>query len=775
MLVQTSLVHTAQVRARKIAWDGREVVQHGLLSDYIALDLDAEWRECDRIQAVLAGAGEPVRILVEGGGFNIPSSLMERTGAIRMCLIGYVGETARIVTAKEAKPLTVVESGEMGGTDPAPEQPDLWAQLMDAVRKATDGAKTAAQSATRAEADLRAAAERGDFDGEDGKTPVRGVDYWTAEDREPIEDATLAATTAAGRADAAAQAATEGEASRVAAEAERADAEAARAEAEQAREGAETGRVEAEKVRVIADAERGERVDTAVQKADAATAEATEAAGKADTAATDASIAASAARQACSSMPGVTYIDFPLTRAGYISAAGSFTDTENASCSELVPVGGYDYVEANVNLSAAGCAIAFFGDGGAFTDAGSVLGESGGRHVYRAKVPASATHAVVSNWHNGDAGIGEYGRALVSIPGSTANSVDLAAALPSMRSSLEAVNGAVSIDVPLNSVKGYLHSGGYVTDSESARMTDAVYVRGFKRLTVTTKIGGAGYAIALLDSAGRIIPNLSVTGGNTWAKTDIDLADERYGSVCYAVASAFESSHDFSKFSFRCIGGEQRPVEPKRHYGTFSVIGDSYSTFKGYLAPSDAGSWYPDQYGDGLNDVRSVEQTWWHKFAERYGSRLLENVSWSGSTVAYDGYGAGASDAKATSFVERAKHLSDPELIVIFGGTNDEWAASDNHTPDFLGEYKYADWTEQDLEKFRPALAKLLDGIKREHVGAKVVFLVNDALSKSVESIHAVCAHYGVDAVDLTGIAKAHSHPTESGMDAICDQLIAAL
>lgn len=44
MLVQTSLVHTAQVRARKIAWDGREVIQHGLLSDYIALDLDAEWR-----------------------------------------------------------------------------------------------------------------------------------------------------------------------------------------------------------------------------------------------------------------------------------------------------------------------------------------------------------------------------------------------------------------------------------------------------------------------------------------------------------------------------------------------------------------------------------------------------------------------------------------------------------------------------------------------------------------------------------------------------------
>ena len=67
MLVQTSLVHTAQVRSRKIAWDGREVVQHGLLSDYIALDLDAEWRECDRIQAVLAGAVAPSMASVISG------------------------------------------------------------------------------------------------------------------------------------------------------------------------------------------------------------------------------------------------------------------------------------------------------------------------------------------------------------------------------------------------------------------------------------------------------------------------------------------------------------------------------------------------------------------------------------------------------------------------------------------------------------------------------------------------------------------------------------
>lgn len=319
-------IHTAQVRGRRIAWNRREVVQHGLNADAVVLDLDEEWRECDRIQAVLAGAGGPIRILAEGGRFNLPSALMEAPGAIRMCLMGHVGEAVRIVTAKEAAPLTVVESGETAGADPAPEQPDLWATLMEEVRKATEGAKTAAQSATRAEADLRAAAERGDFDGEDGKTPVRGVDYWTEADRKPIEDATLDATTAAGKADAAAATAAEGEA-------ERKEAENARKASEQARKIAETGRVETEATRAANESKRTEtfnsnlgswttKVDSACKKAtdtaskaaqDAKTAtdsaiakteEATQAAvAKADKATASATTAANKAEAAVAKLP----------------------------------------------------------------------------------------------------------------------------------------------------------------------------------------------------------------------------------------------------------------------------------------------------------------------------------------------------------------------------------------------------------------------------------------------------------------------------------------
>ena len=292
------LTHTATIRGRAITWDHREVVQHGLNADRVELSTDREWQECDRVVAVLAKAGKESVRVDAGDGFFIPSALMEDAGPLRMCLLGYKGDSVRIVTAKEDAPLCVVESGEVAGMDPAPEQPDLWAQLMEEVRRATDGAKTAAQSATRAEADLRAAAERGDFDGEDGKTPVRGVDYWTEADRKPIEDATLAALTSAGRADAAAATATEGEASRVAAEAERANAETARAEAELARGTAETGRVEAEATRAANETKRTETFNTSLVswngKVDAACKKATDTANKAAQdakTATDAAIA----------------------------------------------------------------------------------------------------------------------------------------------------------------------------------------------------------------------------------------------------------------------------------------------------------------------------------------------------------------------------------------------------------------------------------------------------------------------------------------------------
>ena len=89
-------------------------------------------------------------------------------------------------------------------------------------------------------------------------------------------------------------------------------------------------------------------------------------------------------------------------------------------------------------------------------------------------------------------------------------------------------------------------------------------------------------------------------------------------------------------------------VKKSKHYGTFAIIGNSYSSFKGYMADPNAATWYPasDHNMNDTNDVENVEQTWWYKFANTYNSRLLENNSWSGSTIAYDSYSDGLDDGK---------------------------------------------------------------------------------------------------------------------------------
>lgn len=149
------LVHTATVRGRRLSWDVREVVQHGLNADRVELSLDHEWRECDRIVAVMAKSGrDPVRVDATGGCFGIPSELLRQPGAMPTCLMGYAGGGVRIVTAAESRPLVVVQSGDIAGIDPAPEQPDLWAQLMEEVQRAVEAAE-----------DVKRRADAGEFDG----------------------------------------------------------------------------------------------------------------------------------------------------------------------------------------------------------------------------------------------------------------------------------------------------------------------------------------------------------------------------------------------------------------------------------------------------------------------------------------------------------------------------------------------------------------------------------------------------------------------------------
>lgn len=202
---------------------------------------------------------------------------------------------------------------------------------------------------------------------------------------------------------------------------------------------------------------------------------------------------------------------------------------------------------------------------------------------------------------------------------------------------------------------------------------------------------------------------------------------------------------------------------------SISILGDSYSTFQGYLQPDTNAVWYWDNVEAMNTDVHHVRETWWHQFIKKNGYRLCVNNSFSGSTICYSGYktvGPDFTDYSDRAFVTRLDKLGCPDIIFVFGGTNDSWAGSP------IGEYKYSGWTREDLFSFRPAMACMLEKMIDRYPNVKIYFLLNDDLREEIdESVKAICSHYEVDLIELVDIHKINGHPSVKGMRQICEQI----
>lgn len=195
-----------------------------------------------------------------------------------------------------------------------------------------------------------------------------------------------------------------------------------------------------------------------------------------------------------------------------------------------------------------------------------------------------------------------------------------------------------------------------------------------------------------------------------------------------------------------------------------SILGDSYSTFYGYVTPESNLCWYGVPGEKKENDVTRVEETWWRLFLQQSGYQLECNNSYSGSTVCNTGYKG--EDYTDRSFVTRMSDLGHPDIILVFGGTNDSWAG----VP--IGDYQYADWDKEDLYAFRPALCRLMDFLVTDYPDALIYFITNTELSEPVTiSIDEVCQHYGITNIRLRDIDKQWGHPSVKGMQSICEQV----
>ena len=151
-----------------------------------------------------------------------------------------------------------------------------------------------------------------------------------------------------------------------------------------------------------------------------------------------------------------------------------------------------------------------------------------------------------------------------------------------------------------------------------------------------------------------------------------------------------------------------------------SILGDSYSTFEGYVQPDTNFVWYLKTPPEGRKtDMVSVRNTWLHQFIKENNYRL-----------------------------------------------NDYWAKSP------LGEYQYADWSKKDLYSFRPAMAYMLDTMIDYYPNVEIYFLLNDGLGEEIsESVRTICKHYQIDCIELKGLDKMSGHPSVKGMKQISEQV----
>lgn len=136
---------------------------------------------------------------------------------------------------------------------------------------------------------------------------------------------------------------------------------------------------------------------------------------------------------------------------------------------------------------------------------------------------------------------------------------------------------------------------------------------------------------------------------------------------------------------------------------TLSILGDSISTYTGYIPSGNA------VYYTGSNcGVTSVEQTWWKRLMTALGMTLNLNNSWSGSRVT-------TTNGSTSAGVTRASNLgTNPDVIIVYMGINDFNNEAGIGTYDGTGTFPTGTTT------FREAYAVMLKTVLETYPTAEV-------------------------------------------------------
>ncbi len=280
-------------------------------------------------------------------------------------------------------------------------------------------------------------------------------------------------------------------------------------------------------------------------------------------------------------------------------------------------------------------------------------------------------------------------------------------------------------------------------------------------------------------------------------------------SISVATASEWVAGSD-SYPTLKNLPADTQPTVAKKRV---SIIGDSISTFSGWIASSKVGSkacttHYPNTSNTAC-DVLTVDKTWWYRliYNKMKNAQFEMNISSGNTTVVKNTTATSYSSQYwynwdfCTRFIGYAG-VGNPDVILIHGGTNDfGHMASYGATEKLIGSvamdsgsavsatqlqplFNAADACTTlaqaealDFTTFCSSYIKLMQMIKVRYPKAKVVCIIGDALKPGMQSaIRAIATHYNakyVDFLELCGFKQAAPlskydkavHPDAAGME----------
>lgn len=214
------------------------------------------------------------------------------------------------------------------------------------------------------------------------------------------------------------------------------------------------------------------------------------------------------------------------------------------------------------------------------------------------------------------------------------------------------------------------------------------------------------------------------------------------------------------------------------HY-SFSLLGNSISTYKGYIPSSFK------CYSKYVPGSFRVEDTWWMRFKNLSGFELYSNASWSGSTVVNDGASNKDSYFSSDKRLKELGSKGNPSFIIVLGGTND-WGKNKE-----LGDYPLND--NCNMSTFRGAYSYLIKRLCELYPCSRIIccsILPRNGydipnkkgwfISDGNLSIETISSQYGCTYVDLgrCGLQEDFGkytidglHPNESGMELIANEI----